>query len=370
MTDVKAPPAEPWAPAPPPPRRRRRWPLFAWIAAALAVILVVGGMLIRFPYVLISPGDATPVDDVVEIDGARTYEHDGEVLFLTVSVSTSRPNLFRLVSAWLDDSTEVVAEDEVLGGRTREEDAKLNRLEMANSQMTAKRVALERLGFPVTVTGTGVGVVAVLPDSPADGELRVGDVITAVDGEPVTLNEELGPMIRTRAPGDPVTLSVERDGRERSVTLTTRAAPDGSCVGKAQIGITSATRGEKLDLPVDVEIDTGKVGGPSAGLAFTLTIIDELTPGDLTGGRPVAVTGTIEPGGGVGPIGGVAQKAVTAEDAGARLFLVPEDEVAEARRHADEMKVVGIATLDDALDALERNGGDGNVPAAPEVPAC
>jgi len=241
---------------------------------------------------------------------------------------------------------------------------------MANSQMTAKEVALERLGYTVTATGTGVGVVGVFPDSPAEGELEVGDVITAVDGQPVTLSEQLGPLIRTRSPGEPVELTVERDELEREVTVVTREATEGRCAGRAQIGVAGRTRGETFDFPVDVEIDTGKVGGPSAGLAFTLTIIDELTPGDLTGGKPVAVTGTIEQDGSVGPIGGVAQKVVAAKDAGARLFLVPNDELKEAREHANGMKVVGIDTLDDALSALERNGGDGQIPPAPPLPPC
>ena len=114
MTDVRER-TEPWAPAPPP--RRRRWPFWAAIVAAVVVLVLVAGALIRFPYVLISPGDATAVDDVVTIDGARTYRHRGELLFLTVSVSTSRPNLFRMIAGWLDDDVEIVPEEDVFGGR-------------------------------------------------------------------------------------------------------------------------------------------------------------------------------------------------------------------------------------------------------------
>jgi PDZ domain-containing protein len=370
MTDVQEL-ARPW-PTPPPAtrRRRRRGRLVVWIVVAVVVLIGVTGMLVRLPYVLISPGRATAVDGAVTIDGAPTFEHDGEVLYLTVQVSTSRPNLFRMLSAWLDDDTEIVDEQDVLGGRTRAEDARLNRLEMANSQMVAKTVALERLGYTVTATGTGVAVVAITPGSPADGTLRTGDVITAVDGQAITLSDELGPAIRSHAPGEPVTLTVERGDDERAVEVGTRAAPDGPCEGKAQLGIVGRTRDEKFDYPVDVTIDTGRVGGPSAGLAFTLTIIDELTPGDLTGGRPVAVTGTIEPDGRVGPIGGVAQKAVAAKDAGARLFIVPGDELRDAREHAGGMKVVGVATLDEALRALRRDGGEVDVPPAAPAPAC
>ncbi len=367
MTEVQER-ATPWAPPPPP--RRRRWSVAIWAALAVVVVAVIVAMLIRLPYVLISPGKGTAVDQVVSIDGARTFDDPGHLLFLTVSVSTSRPNLFRLLTAWLDDDVEIVPEDDVLGGRTREEDARLNRLEMADSQTTAKEVALERLGYTVIATGTGVAVIAVVPDSPAGRELEVGDVITAVDGQPVTLSEELGPLIRAREPGEPVTLTIDRDSKERDITLVTRAAADGPCAGKAQIGVSGATRDEQFDFPVDVSIDTGRVGGPSAGLAFTLTIIDELTRGDLTGGNPVAVTGTIRDDGSVGPVGGVAQKAVAAKDAGARLFLVPREEVKAARQHANGMKVIGIETLDDALTALERNGGEGKIPAAPAPAGC
>jgi Lon-like protease len=354
------------------PRRRRR-PLVAagTVVAVVAVLVILGGALIRLPYVLIAPGKASAVEHVVKIEGAPTYSHRGDLLFLTVSVSSDRPNAFAVLSGWLDDDTEVVPEDEVLQGRSRAEDAKLNKLEMADSQTTAKQVALERLGYSVPVTGTGAAVTAVQKHAPADGKLRVGDVITAVDGQPVTLAEQLGPIVRNRPAGDPVTFTVDRDGASTPVTVETRATSEGACQGRAQIGVQSATRSEKFDFPVDVKIDTGRVSGPSAGLAFTLTILDELTPGDLTGGKNVAVTGTIRSDGTVGPIGGAQQKAVTARRAGAKLFLVPTEEVKEARSRADGMKVVGIRTLDDALTELRRFGGDetGVAPAAPST-AC
>ena len=363
-------------PAPPfpatPPRRRRR-PLVAvgTVAAIIAVLVLLGGALIRLPYVLIAPGSASAVERVVKIDGAPTYTHRGELLFLTVSVSSDRPNVFALVSGWLDDDTDVVPENDVLQGRSRAEDARLNKLEMADSQMTAKQVALERLGYTVPKAGTGAAVTAVQKGSPAQGKLRVGDVITAVDGQPVTLADQLGPIVRSRPAGTPVSFAVDRDGKTSQVTVDTRATPEGPCQGRAQIGVQSQTRSEKFDFPVDVRIDTGRVSGPSAGLAFTLTILDELTPGDLTGGKKVAVTGTIRPDGSVGPIGGAQQKAVTAREAGAKLFLVPTEEVKEARSRAGDMKVVGIRTLDDALDQLHRFGGaeTGLPPEAPS-PAC
>jgi PDZ domain-containing protein len=223
----------------------------------------------------------------------------------------------------------------------------------------------------VPKNGTGAVVTGVQKGAPAQGELRVGDVITAVDGQPVTLADQLGPVVRSRPAGGPVTFTVERDGKTSEVTVDTRATAQGPCQGRAQIGVQSSTRSEKFDFPVDVHIDTGRVSGPSAGLAFTLTIVDQLTPGDLTGGKKVAVTGTIRSDGSVGPIGGAQQKAVTARQAGAKLFLVPTAEVKEARSRAGSMKVVGIRTLDDALGELHRFGGaDTGLPPAPPSPAC
>jgi PDZ domain-containing protein len=360
-------------PPPAPTPRRRRRPLVAagTVAAIVAVIVLLGGTLIRLPYVLIAPGTASSVERVVKVEGAPTYPHRGQLLFLTVSVSSDRPNAFAVLSGWLDSNTDVVPEDQVLQGRSRAEDARLNKLEMADSQMTAKQVALERLGYTVPKSGTGAAVTGVQKGSPAQGKLRVGDVITAVDGQPITLADQLGPIVRSRPPGIPVAFGVDRDGTTSQVVVGTRSTPEGPCQGRPQVGVQSATRAEKFEFPVDVRIDTGRVSGPSAGLAFTLTILDELTPGDLTGGKKVAVTGTIRSDGSVGPIGGAQQKAVSAHDAGAKLFLVPTAEVKEARSRADGMKVVGIRTLDDALDQLHRFGGaETGIPPAPPSPAC
>jgi PDZ domain-containing protein len=359
------------APPPLPPKRRRRpLAIAGTVAGVIVVLAIVAGTLIRLPYVLIAPGTAQSVERAVKIEGAPTFPHRGQVLLLTVSVSGDRPNVFAVLSGWLDDDTEVLPEDEVLQGKSREEEQRLNRLEMADSQMTAKRVALERLGYTVPVTGAGAVVTGVQKGAPADGKLRVGDVITAVDGQPVTLAEQIGPLVRARAPGQPVTFTVDRNGSTVEVSVPTRAAEGGACPGRPQVGVVTRTRDEKFDFPVDVKIDTGKISGPSAGLAFTLTIIDDLTPGDLTAGKRVAVTGTIEPGGGVGPIGGVEQKAVAADRAGAKLFVVPMAELKDARARAGDMKVVGIRTLDDALTELTKFGGEVSVPPAPPSPPC
>jgi len=351
-------------PAPPPPEppartaRARRWPVrVLWLAVA-ALVVALAGMLIRLPYRVFSPGSATPVQDVVKVDGATTYPHEGELLFLTVSVSSGRPSLWRLLQAELDDDSQVVGEDDYLGGQSPIRVRRLNVAAMDESQLVAKMAALRTLGYSVTATGSGAEVRGVVEGSPADGKLDPGDVVTQVDGEPVRLSDELGEIVRAEPVGTTFAFTVTRGGETRTVDITTAEAMAGELRGQPYVGIQTVTKDLKVDFPVDVSIETPDVSGPSAGLAFTLAIIDELSPGDLTGGRKVAVTGTIEPGGRVGDVGGVRQKTAAAIDAGAQLFLVPRAELGPARERAgDALKVVAVDDLDDALAVLERNGG-------------
>ena len=323
----------------------------AAIVTALAVIKV--------PYVIISPGDATALDEsVVSISGAETYPHDGKLLYLTVRVTNDDPNVWRYLLSQLDDDLSVQKREEVIGCQSYEDNSRLNDELMVQSQDAAKEVALTRLGYTVDLLGTRVLIRDVECGGAAEGALHPGDRITAVDGTPVNTAEEIAPIIQAHQPGDTAKFSVERDGAQMEVGVEL-----GERDGTAFAGILSQTLYD-WQFPVDVKIDTQRVSGPSAGLAFALAIVDDLSPGDLTGGREVAITGSIEPDGSVSPVGGVAQKAVTAHDAGATLMLVPVGEGKEAREHAGDMKVVVVRTLDDALRALERAGGD-PVAAAP-----
>jgi Lon-like protease len=236
---------------------------------------------------------------------------------------------------------------------------------MVDSKLTATKVALERLGYRVTVTGDGALVTMVNPGDPADGALQVGDVVKTVDGDPVTLQEQVASKIRQHKPGDMITIGFHRGGADKTVTVKTVAGPDGA----SKIGVSLQTNDLKYDFPVDVSIETGLVGGPSAGLAFTLALIDDLTEGELTGGRNVAVTGTIDADGNVGPVGGVAQKTVTARKAGAVAFLVPPEEEKDAKRFAGKMRIIPVKTLADALTALHGLGGsEVALPGAPSAP--
>jgi len=342
-----APPVPPWPL--PPPVRRRVWP---WFLGTLASILIVASMVASFvqlPYYTIAPGDALDVNRLVTVHGARRYPPKGAVMLLFVR-ERSRVNGWRWLQASLDSEIDLVKQHQFAGNADPAEIDAQAVADMTISQNSAKYVALRRLGYKVAVVHR-VNVLAVIADRPAAAVLRAGDTIVSIDGTSVSTPEAVMKAMSAHRPGDRVSIRYLRGGRQSVASI--RVAGDKS--GHPVIGVYL---GQPYKFPVDVRIDTSDIGGPSAGLAMTLSILDELTPGNLTGGKRVAVTGQIDPDGRVLPVGGVGQKAVAARHRGAQLFLVPMDEVAEARRRAGSMPVVGVRTLDDALRALRAAGGD------------
>ena len=217
--------------------------------------------------------------------------------------------------------------------------------EMSSSQRIAAAVALRELGY--TVTADGVVVSAVDVGAPADGVLEPDDVIVSANGAEVKTPEDLSKVMAEVKPGETVTLRIERDGAERTVQVGTRASDDNP--PRALMGIIIEP---KLELPVDITINTGQIGGPSAGLAFALDIIDELGPKDIDQGEKVVATGEIALDGSVHEIGGIKQKTFGARSAGADVFLVPDANAAGARRYADGLRIVPVSDLDEALHAL------------------
>jgi PDZ domain-containing protein len=282
---------------------------------------------------------------------------DGEVFFTTVSLRQA--TLLQALAGWIDPDIDVVPRERILGDRDADENRQFNQLLMDTSQQVATQVALEQLGYEVPITITGELVVEVEPGTAAEGVLTPGDTIVAVDGTRLTAPGKLTELMADRRPGDRARFTVSPADRsaEREVELELGEHPDDPARGF--IGVQLQPRDLEFEFPLDVAIDADQVGGPSAGLAFTLGILDVLTPGELTGGRPVAVTGTIDSAGQVGRVGGVGQKAAAVREAGIRLFLVPSAEVELARRRAgSDVEVVGVDTLEDALAALDRLGGN------------
>ncbi len=380
-------PDVPGGAAPTRPRRHRlRWALA--IVAGLLLVALVASLFIPLPYYLIEPGSARATEPLVSVEGGPEYPpEEGEIYFTTVSTRPARALTAFL--GWLDPDTDVVDEKLILGDHSAEENRRVNLQMMDNSVDVAAEVAFEHLGFDVE-SGTGAVVAGVAPDLPVAEVVRPGDVILAVDGVRTTTSDEVVAQIQAHEPGDEVTLRVQYDpstlqddaagdddggdddegtdeqggggsgadapSRPRTETVELGARPDDP--DKPLLGVQLGTRDQQIDLPFPVEIDTGNVGGPSAGLAFTLAVLDVLTPGEITGGKDVAVTGTIDGLGNVGPIGGIGQKAAAVRDQGADVFIVPASEADDARARAGDVEVIGVETLDDALQALADLGGN------------
>jgi PDZ domain-containing protein len=335
---------------------RRLWAAFAVSGVALASGVLVSASR-TLPYFSFSPGNAIETEALVEVEeGQPTYRSEGEILFLTARIGRVTP--WEAFAGWVRGDVDIYEEAGVLGGLTDEENRLRQAEAMTASKNTALIVALDELGLPYDPTGTGAVVVEPPTEgSPADGLVEVADTIVSIDGEPIELFTELGEAIGSRPPGTEVTIGVEDlDGEVREVVATLAARPDDPARGF--LGVATETRDFEPRPAFAVDINQGQVGGPSAGLAFTLAIIDVLTEGDLTGGLRIAVTGTIGPDGTVFAVGGVAQKTVAAAAAGADVLLLPAGEEAEAMRSPRGLRIFGVEDIDDALEVLSSLGGD------------
>jgi PDZ domain-containing protein len=329
---------------------------------SLLVVTVVVGIaaaFVRLPYEMVAPGSARQVNDLLSVKGAKVYPPDGKLYYATVSVRDDI-SPYELVRAWIDPNIDLMSSKDVRGSISPARFRQLNVEAMAGSKQAAEVVALRRLGIEAA-SGTGALVNEVARDFPAASVLRAKDVIVAVDGKQVKLADDAIAAIRTHRPGDRVQLSIVRGNEPaRNVDTSLRAGSD----GRPKLGVVIVTKDFKVDAPFAITIDSGRVVGPSAGLAYALEMIDMLTPGELTGGKAVAATGELASlSGEVGEVGGVAQKTVTVQRAGAEVFLVPRANFAEARAHATKgLRVIPIDDIDDALRALGDLEGS-NAPA-------
>ena len=341
-------------------RRRKRSYLIGSITGVVVAVLVAAAF-VRVPYYRFAPGTLYPTQPLITVEGAPTYDDDGAIEFTTVS--SKKVSVLELGLAKLDPAVEIVDAEKVEGTSTVEEIHQLNLELMDDAKKIAEVVALKHLGYDVVVNGTGAVVRGVGEGMPAEGILDVNDTIVAIDGVPVTTASEAVDAIGRHAPGDVVTLRIEPispdgvKGEPKDEVVTLGSRPDDA--SQALLGVSMGTRDTQFDLPVSISIDSQDVGGPSAGLALTLGIIDKMTPGSLTGGTRVAVTGTMDLDGNVGVIGGIQQKTFLAQRQGVKVFIVPADEAEDAKRYAGpDLKIVGVRTLDEALAALGELGGD------------
>ena len=235
-------------------RPRRRW--LKRIGTALLVLIAVAaisGLFIHVPYRIISPGSATALDNsVVSVQGAQTYDHRGNLLYLTVRVTPSDPNLYRYLFAHLDSDVSIIGKSDFQGCASDQENLRISDLEMRDSQDTAKTVALRRLGYDVPDEKGVTTIVGVVCNGPSVGKLQLGDQITAIDGHPVTTSADIKPLVVAHRPGDVVSVTVNRDGQPRVVTVKS-----GKRAGQAFLGISST----------DVAITTSRSTSTSTRLA-------------------------------------------------------------------------------------------------------
>ncbi|MDV6274276.1 PDZ domain-containing protein [Rhodococcus erythropolis] len=329
------------------------------LLAALAPIVVLGvvGTMVTVPYVALGPGptfntlgdvDGKPV---VDIQGAEVDPTDGNLNMTTVAVRDGL-NIFEAFGLWASGSNGLVPRSEIYPPeKSKEEIQQANTADFQQSEDSAELAALHFLGKPVALT-----VSKVTPDGPAAGALQEGDVLVKIGDTPVTTISGVQDTVGAIAPGTPITVTVVRAGVETVVPVTVGARPN-----KPEAGYLGVTPDEVPDVPFTVQFNLADIGGPSAGLMFTLALVDKLTPGELNGGKFVAGTGTIDSAGEVGPIGGIRYKLIAASEAGAETFLVPAQNCDEAKQNApDGLRLVKVDNLPGAVDSLEslNTGGD------------
>lgn len=332
--------------------RRRRTRLLLIVAAVVAVF---GALLLPVPYVILSPGPVFNTlgdyagEEILQIDGTTTYPTTGQLDMTTVRERGGPYGpvpIAEAVLAALGGESRVVPEDLVFPpGVTSQQSREQGAAEFTAAQSYAVAAALSSLDIPVTEEAL---IARVEEDGPAWGVLEIGDIVLAADGQPVTSSSQFVEIVQAGTPGTDLSMRVRREDQEESLTVTLGENPDDPSQGRLGVLVRSVYQG-----PFPIEFSLGGVGGPSAGMMFALAIVDELTPGELTGGESIAGTGTIDPEGNVGAIGGIEQKMIGARSTGATLFLAPESNCdAVSGSIPNGLTVAAVSTLDEAKAAI------------------
>jgi len=341
--------------------RRSLTLLIASVGTAAAIAVSV---LVPVPYVILGPGPtlntlgSSSGKPLITISGHLTYPTSGHLNMVTVGVTGGpgvKVNIFSALAAWLNPDEAVVPESEIYpSGQSAQQSQQQDTEEMTGSQQTATAAALTELHIPYA---TEVVVVQTESDYPADGVLKAGDVITAVDGKPVTGPSSLTGLIYAQPAGSTLTVTIDRNGTTRQVRVGTKESG-----GHPVMGVEIQQQDK---FPFSVTISVGDIGGPSAGMMFALGIIDKLTKLDLTGGKFIAGTGEITASGQVQAIGGIQQKMVGARDAGATIFLTPASNCSDTTGAVPAgLRLVKVSTLTQAVEYLE------DIKAGKSVPGC
>ena len=339
--------------------------LTLYIAGATVIVALVAAVLLPVPYVILGPGPTLNTlgrdssgKPLITISGHRVYPGSGHLNMVTVSYQGGPGdefNVFTALRGWLNHSEAVVPESELFApGQTQKQVQQADQAQMTSSQQTATAAALHQLGIGYT---TAAGVVTIEKNMPAAAVLRAGDLITAVDGQPVSGPSQLTSLIKSHAAAGPLHLTISRSGVTRQVQITPKQVS-----GRPVLGVIVQ---QQFLFPFPVQISIGNIGGPSAGMMFALGLIEKLSGMNLTGGKFIAGTGEISPGGAVSAIGGIQQKMVGARDAGATVFLAPAGNCSDTKGAVPAgLRVVKVSTLSGAIAALRA------INAGQPVPSC
>lgn len=322
------------------------WPLYLIGALFVAGFLSVLAWNIELPYLAYSVGPVSDAADAVVVEEVDYFPPEGELLMLTVVHQDV--NVFEALIAGFDPTIDLVRKQAVRRVDETDEEYR-NRVlqQMSDSNFRSIAVALGHLGYELVPTEVVIN--DIVPEVPAAGILELGDTVTAVNGAAIKSVDDFAPALDGYGVGDVIDMTVLRG--DQTVEVKVELAEREEEPGEPMIGIVL---GELTEPPFPIALEAGDVGGPSAGMMHAVAIIDTLTEGELTQGRVIAGTGTIDFDGNVGNIGGIRQKVVAAEAAGADYIMVPEGNYESAlTAPRDKIEIVPIATLDEAITFLE-----------------
>ncbi|MFS0778754.1 SepM family pheromone-processing serine protease [Neobacillus sp. 3P2-tot-E-2] len=327
-------------------------------SSIVIALMMIAGIFFSLPYYVSKPGIAKELAPIIQVaDGT-----EGKGSFMLTTVRMGRANIYSYVEAKLFDYVELYPVEAILHETETQDEYNARQLHMmAGSKLNAIEVAYKKAGYPVEYLYKGVYVVQVVPDMPANGKLLSGDRITQVDGQDFPSSESFIEYVGKKKAGDQVELTITREDKTKTVKVSVEPFKDDP--KKIGIGISLVDDKEIIVNP-KVTVKTDEIGGPSAGLMFSLEIYDQLMEEDFTKGYKIAGTGTIDPEGSVGPIGGIDQKIVAADKAGAEIFFAPNEKgskdsnyklaVKTAQEIDSKMEIVPVDVIDDAINYLQK----------------
>ena len=325
----------------------KKIPKSIWsLIIVIASILPFG--LMKTDYYFMAPGPPYQWD--IEIEGANAYDYQGNLYQLTVR--RDEANYFTYIWAKVDNSVDLYSREVILPkGVTPQELSEISMQNMKTSENVAIAVALNFLDYEIQTQGDGVLVVGVMDDSPVAGKLLKEDLIISINNEVINSTTEFIALLRTYEIGDMVSIGLIR--KDNEISIETKLIEHIDYENEPMVGFLASTPNERFVFPISVDIDTGNVGGPSAGLMMALNVYNSLTEFDITKGLKVAGTGTIEIDGSVGPVGGVKQKVIAAKNAGSSLILVPIANFDDVKSYIDEgTNIVAVESFNEALDVI------------------